>query len=269
MKKHFLLLFVASSCLASCAKTNLLYDDNAYNSPIFDENYYTNWEGIDNLEIRSTTTFAAPYSSFDGLDGLNKGDVGNYKWSGTEEEMWGYHNNLDLIEPAFSYGVLSKLYDGRVRCDGYYQKSRVQLNKTGYATYFPKSLLSTKFIAFAARGGTSTPQSLLDSNDKKGLLIDFKMSFYIHINNDSKYDKVVFEYSNVPLVTDAGGATNLVSFYLADIKANLANAVAMSLEWECKSDIAKYNITDDYKDKEKDHLAVMLYEVFLGQSTWH
>lgn len=265
MKKKILLLALTSLLLVGCSKTELLYKPNAYNSPIFDENYYLERDNIDSLKIENNIPgICSTPQSHDGLSGLSPLDVGSYKWKDYEKNnMWGYHNNLDGINESFNYGILSKLYDGRVRCDGLYQQSRVQLNKTGYATYFPKTLVNSKFIAFACRGGTTLENPL-----HMELEFNFTLSFYIHITGSSAYNKITFKLNGIPVQTDNGGNTNLVSFYLPD-KDFLNGAVAMSFEWECiDPHLNMYNLTDDYTIKEKDHLALMLYEVFIPQSTW-
>ena len=44
----------------------------------------------------------------------------------------------------------------------------------------------------------------------------------------------------------------------------------MSFEWNSSDErLALRNVTDDYTNKEKHHLALMLYEVFIGDSTWY
>ena len=274
MKKKYLLIPSLVVCLTSCSKTNLLYKENAYNSPIFDENYYTDRADIDSLEIQNTLVLAQDFHSEDGLGGLSKDDIGDYVWNSYEKEkMYGYHNNLDSIEESFNYGILSKLYDGRVRCDGYFQLSRVQLNKTGYATYFPKTLYESTYFAFACRGGTTLekPMGCGPTFDSKNpaMKFNFIISFYLKINNSIKYDKISFVLKNVNVQVDNGGNTNLVSFYLP-FAGFLQGAVAMSMEFECVDErMTTYNLTDDYQDKEKDHLALMLYEVFLPKSTWY
>lgn len=278
MKKKNLFLSFLVFTLTSCSKTNLLYKEDAYNSPIFDENYYTEREDIDSLALATTRT--APivfWDSQDGLGAINQGDHNREKrpWISSEKsEEFGYHNNLSGIEKSFNYGILSKLFDGRVRCEGYYQKSRVQLNKTGFAMYFPKSLVSANYIAFACRGGTTLNVPLgfgpyfNSESSNQALSMNFTLSFYIHISNSSEYEKVVYPLNNVNIQVDNHGSTNLVYFSL--MPNELTGAVAMSLEWNSNDPrLEEYNLTDDYTNKEKDHLALMLYEVFIGESIWY
>lgn len=290
MKKKILLIPFVSIFLASCSKTNLLYDENAYNSPIFDENYYTNREDIDSLSLSNTTVLPVLWSSEDGLSTINSAghNPENRPWltyddENHHQEEFGYHNNLSTIDESFSYGILSKLYDGRVRCEGYFQKSRVQLSDCGYATYFPKSLQTAHYFAFACRGATSLKEDLEYSSRfepeftpegnpnpnyaKRALSVNFTISFYIHISNSEQYKKIVYNLNNVNIQVDNHGYTNLVYFSL--LETELTGAVAMSFEWSSNDPrLVEKNLSTNYQDKEKDHLALMLYEVFIGESTW-
>ena len=81
------------------------------------------------------------------------------------------------------------MFDGRVRCEQLYQKSRVQLDKTGFAMYFPKSLVSAKYLGFACRGGTNLDEKSGDHFAHDDLKVNFSWSFYIH-RDDGQYDKI-------------------------------------------------------------------------------
>ena len=269
MNKKTPLLLLAVLAITGCAKTKLLYDENAYNYPQFDKNYYLEWEGIKDLSLEDER-FGA-YTSLESISDTGAVIKDGYTWGSLEEEKYekqfGYNNNLSKIEKKFSYGITSKLFDGRVRCEGLYQKSRVQLDKSGFAMYFPKQLVSTSYLGFAVRGGTDYNKGL-NLDDFK---FNFNWSFYIHLD-DGKYQKVSYNLPNVAIPTDNGGNTAYVNFkpYMDTTFSEISGAVAMSFEWECVDErfYAKTDLTDDYTDKEKHHLAVMLYEVFIGDSTW-
>ena len=264
--------------LASCAKTNRLYDDNAYNHAEFDLNYYLEWEDIDELNIANeyqgpkSDFSSCAYSSEDDPPHVVIGGVETeYTWDGEKETQFGYNNNLSKTEKKFSYGVTSKLFDGRVRCESLYQKSRVQLDKSGFAMYFPKQLLSTKYLGFACRGGTDYPQGQEFSHND--LNVNFEWSFYIHLNT-SEYNKITYKLNDVKIPVDNGGNTTFVNFtpYFDDTFSELYGAVAMSFRWEVNDEekmATRPDLTDDYTQKEKHHLALMLYEVFIGDSIWH
>ena len=195
--------------------------------------------------------------------------MGDYTWGGVKETQFGYNNNLSKIEKKFNYGITSKLFDGRVRCEGLYQKSRVQLDKSGFAMYFPKSLLTASYLGFACRGGTDFEAGQEFAHDD--LNVDFTWSFIIH-RDDGKYNKVVYTLDDVKIPVDNGGNTAFVNFvpYFGDNFDEIHRAVAMSFEWKADDPrLLDRNLTDDYTQKEKHHLALMLYEVFIGDSTWY
>ena len=277
MNKKLPLLLLASIALTSCAKTERLYTENQYNSPVFDENYYTDWEGIDKVnvteesagQIHSLDYSIQQESSLVTIGGRQmKTESGqDAKWGGLKEEQFGYSNNLSKTEKKFNYGVTSKLFDGRVRCEGYYQKSRVQVDKSGFAMYFPKALKQTKYLAFACRGGTDFPAG--QEFQHTDLKINVEWSFYIHLSS-SLYKKITYNVNNIEIPVDNGGNTALISFvpYL-DVFDELYDATAMSFKWTANdSRVAERDLTDDYSQKEKHHLALMLYEVFIGDSIW-
>ena len=273
MNKKIPLLILGAITLASCAKTNLLYDKNAYNLPEFDKNYYTEWEDIKSLQIGSNINMfysSLHYSSEDKIY-IGTEEINDYTWGGVKDEQFGYNNNLSKKEKKFSYGITSKLFDGRVRCEGLYQKSRVQLDKSGFAMYFPKSLVSAKYLGFACRGGTNLDEKNGDQFAHDDLKINVSWSFYIH-RDDGQYDKIVYNLNDVLIPVDNGGNTAFVNFtpYIDNNFLELSGAVAMSFEWSSNDErLASKDLTDDYTQKEKNHLALMLYEVFIGDSTWY
>ena len=281
MNKKLPLLLLGAVALTSCAKTERLYTENQYNSPVFDENYYTDWEGVENIEA---TNVGGAYSHLDysvqnesSAVKIGGEEVEGYKWGGLKEEQFGYNHNLAKVEKKFNYGVTSKLFDGRVRCEGYYQKSRVQVDKSGFAMYFPKALKQAKYLAFACRGGTDYPagQEFRYSN----LKINVEWSFYIHVDS-STYSKVTYKLNQIEVPVDNGGNTAFISFtpFYDQVFTELYDATAMSFKWEyadtkIQDEIDNGNLThkdlvDDYSQKEKHHLALMLYEVFIGDSIW-
>lgn len=241
MKNKIVLLSLIAIALCSCSKTKELYKEHAYNSPVFDENYYTEMNGVDSLLISKESTFVkSPMITPIYENITNK-------------------TNLGEVDSSFKYGYLSKLYDGRLKCDGYYQLSRVQLNKTGYGTFFPKQLKECATFGIALRGGSSCDVPL-----RTELAFDLHISFYIHISNSEQYEKVNYELSNVKITTDNGGSTQMISFFNY---GEIDGAVGMSMSFDMKEP-TRTNLTDDMNNKEKEHVSLMLYEVILSDSIW-
>lgn len=278
MKKKYILALVPF-LLAGCSKTNNLYGAMDYNYndiKLFDNNYYTDWNGIDKVSIRSQIP-GFVMSDVTSQDGLTEEYKNKYTWADykldTDPPFFGQSFCLGNVDESFKdTGILSKLFDGRVRCDGKNQtKLRVQLAKNGFAMYFPKILVECEEIAFACRGATTCENPLeLGPAPGVGLAFNFELSFYIHIENSEQYDKLTYNLVNIPVQCDNHGNTNLVSFKIP--KLALENCVAMSFKWDSNdSRLATYNLADVSEDpqKEKNHLALMLYEFFLLNSKWY
>ena len=257
MKKKYLILPLLGMILVGCRKTDESFEHGRYNSSNFDNNYYTEWNGVDKVEIDKTTTILNPFYVKEVA-----GNFGEYDFE---------VKNLIKEEDRFSYGYLSKLYDGRLTCDGYYTLSRVQLNKTGYGTFFPREYHGSESFGFALRGGTTIPDNMAKPKHVK---INATFSFYIRKENTSVYDRVNIVFENLDILTDRGGDTTYVLMPFTDtIVSSLYGADAMSFNYELVSgQYSGFDITDDYTsdpNKEKEHFCVMLYEVLLPQSTWY
>lgn len=283
MKRRYLTLLMFIPFLAGCTKTDELYANYAYNSSNFMENYYTEHNGVDQLKVATNQEFTLQnsygYNSSNSLKYVRAVDnPENYPWSEPPENYsneFGRHNNLTGIDSSFAYGYLSKLYDGRVRCEGKYELSRVQLDRTGYATFFPKKLENYRLFAFSLRGATDFYKDNLPSPFGGKCKIDINIKFYKHILNSDQYDVVTLKLDDVEIPVDAGGSTNLVSVYLADDNADgtrtllyapITETVAMSFDFSLKTTVS--GLSDDSKAESDHHFAVMLYEVLFPKSTW-
>lgn len=293
-KKPFIFLLTALA-LTSCNKTDLLYGANAYNSPVFDENYYTEWEDIKEIDKKASKNKVQHiYMNDDDpshrdqyfcSDLTGEGEkirigekhekdiddeiVTKYSWAGDKSKQFGYNNNLAKIEPKFSYGITSKLFDGRVRCESLYQKSRVQLGDSGFAMYFPKLLVSSRYLGIACRGGTNYYESKLPDFSHSDLKVEFNWTFYIHLTN-GEYKKFEYIIKGAKIPVDNGGNTAFINFKPWFDVNELQSAAAMSFTWKCVDERMPADLTTNYKDKtKKHHLALMLYELFIGDSTWH
>lgn len=283
MKKKYLTLLIFVPFLVGCTKTDELYADYAYNSSNFMENYYLEHNGVDQLSVASNEEYTLQntfgYNSSNSLKYVKAEDnPENYPWAESSENYpneFGRHNNLTSIDSSFAYGYLSKLYDGRVRCEGKYELSRVQLDKGGYATFFPKKLENYRLFAFSLRGATDFYKDNLPSPFGGKCKIDINIKFYKHILNSEQYNVVTLKLVDVEIPVDAGGSTNLVTVYLAEdlpdgtrqlFYSPITETVAMSFDFTLKT--VKQGLSDDSKVESDHHFAVMLYEVMFPKSTW-
>lgn len=275
--KHILLPLIAVT-LCGCSKTDKLYKLGAYESPYFNSNYYLKDDTANFVVSKEIEHHPLELNASNSLDGIRASDRGGYLWEdlagNKPEKLWSYHNNLGRVDEAFKKGAISKLYDGRVRCDGLQQKSRAQLDKIGYNAKFPLTMSDCDYFAFSCRGGTTLAEHTLKDKKITALKYNFKVGFFTKDSeNSGQYIKHIYKLNDLLIETDNDSATDLVSFYIEkkeNGKSVLEDTVAMSIEWECvDTHLDEFNLTDSRLVKEKDHLAIMLYEVFLGNSTWY
>lgn len=280
MKQKILFLCLVSLTLVGCSKTSELYGKSQYNSVNFDENYYLNWDKVDEIEINNRPiNYNVDYkvqksNENSGVIDLKIGsqnynpenDVYIDKYAEVHDKEFGYNHCMSKTtnNKDFKYGVTSKLFDGRVWCEGLYNLSRVQVNKSGFAMRFTKYLLDAKYLAFSVRGGTD----FLDSEEfgRHNITIDFVWSFY-RLNGDA-YERINYNFKNLNIPVDNNTETAFVFAGpgFMDFAYEIGKSEAFSIEWSCYD--LPDNVTDDYRIKEKHHLSLMLYELIIGESVW-
>ena len=299
-KKRLLTILLFPFILCGCGEAvSDLYEKDAFNTGRFMDNYYLRWNNVDKIQPSKTYNYDATSITTVGvadrvtgrIDGIREEDqkYGNVllDWDSDRPVAdygigYGPTKNMTSIDNAFAHGYLSKLYDGRIRCDGYQARSRVQLDSTGYATYFPKELTSYKYFAFFARGGTTCERTF-----KVFPIFDVNVTFYTHDSATNIYEAHSISMNNLQIRTNDGGLTNIVSFYFDDLfgtgwETKLSHSVAMSFTFHVsnygeagyrydKSDaVPLTDITDTVTDDTKEHkMCLMLYEVMIPDSTWY
>ena len=283
-----------SSLLVCCNKTKELYAQGAYDTGNFDTDYYLEYNNIDKVDISKEQSYTleglevsspGPKERLENIarkdqtvDGTEDGELLDWFEDNPKTGVgtkFGPTKSMNKINNKFSYGILSKLYDGRVHCDGYYAKSRVQLNKTGFGTFFPAELKSAKYFGVSVRSKVG-----VDGFKNSLATVNFHFSFYRHITNSTSYEKYNVDVPSVNIkVADGAAKGQLLAFYFDTptlYQMPLDGIVGMSMSFELDSfhaasaeDIATFGEpTDDMNDKEKPHFAIYLYEVLFPDSTW-
>ena len=184
--------------------------------------------------------------------------------------LYGQTKKLNLLNSAFSRGYLSKLYNGQIQCDAWSSYSLVELDKSGYGTFFPVELHSASYFAFSCRGGSDTP-----SNSGRLSRFDINVTFY-KLENEG-YTGTTFTLDNVPLETNISAEhTSLVGFYFDEVGYDPSGVVGMSVTYSLKEDIALVEAddvyicpSDDFDDDASYHTALIMLEVFFPDSEWN
>ncbi len=225
-----LLVSVLSSCGYGLSET---YAGDAYNSTVFQENYYREWnkaidENNENNSIVETTSRNLSYSRdstftsyYDEIvtsvdedtatlayekDLYSKSKPDYYLGTG-----YGPTKKLSRTEDSFKYGYVSKLFDGQMFCWGYYQQSRIQMDGDGFGFLFDKE---------------GTP------SDDAYFALNFKASYDYTTTGqyDFNYDGVIDEdetINDLYKVLDDGSVLT---------KSNLTTSVNFTVSFYCKTD---------------------------------
>ena len=286
-RKSFLALiatfaFVLTGCMNDVAE---LYEGHAYDTGDFAENYYSTWN--DNLK-NSVATVAKTYdvTSINSFQ-IDKDEDFNQLWepdgyrSGTTEPYsflidtphedagvgYGPSNNLISVDEAFARGFLSRLYDGRIQCDGYYAKSRVQIDGAGYGALFPKEMVNYRYFALSVRGAD------MSVNYNFFVNVNINLTFYVYNHDIALYVPYLFQMKNLPIKTNYNSQVTIFGFYFAGVMGAdvnlLKRASGMSITFSLEGDYEDYTIDREDETEGKEHFALMLYEVLLPKSSWN
>jgi len=230
---------------------------------------------------------AVEYPSDDGTssplqwlyNGMDKEPSGIGQWVDNTPlvgKVYGQTKKMSLIDSSFSKGILSKLYNGQIRCDAWSSYAYLQLDQHGYGALFPKELSQADYFAMVVRGGSNTEGTI----GGRLSTFDIQVSFYKFPYATQKYDKYTFNLSQIKLETNVSAEnTSLVGFYFDDFDFDPEGIVGMSITYSINDDsdakayidgVLQPVITSSDMDTASDYyLCLMLYEVFFPDSTWN
>ena len=287
-KADFALLFTFAFVLTGCMNDVAeLYEGHAYDTGVFSENYYSIWNdslknsvapvaktyevtAANSFQIEQDSDFAQLWSPDGFADGKAKPYYSYFADTPHEDAGYGYgsSNNLIALDDAFARGFLSRLYDGRIHCDGItYAQTRVQIDGSGYGTLFPKEMMSYRYFALSLRGADES------SNYDFAMDVNINLTFYVYNHDSALYVPYLFQMKNFPIMTNSGGRTTIVGFYFAGVMGADVNLIrrasGMSITFSLEGDYEDYTIDREDTTEGKEHFALMLYEVLLPKSTWN
>lgn len=294
-----LLLAPLALCLTSCIDPNEVYEQDAYNNPIFTENYYriypkeirpidsendSNNITIDNVnhkEIKlGASQFVTRYEDAVRFDNdITKLEYDFDESTGTDYDIKGYgpEKKLAGIDDQFKYGYISKLFDGRLFCNGNFQLSRVQMDERGFGVLFQKELINKDYFACNFKMAANDAEKKIivpnhGSNPEDAEQYDsditLKVTFYLRDGNTYTPQVVSMDIDDVPtnrFESNSNSSYVFCAFSLKDIDLTRCCGFSMSYELRYNAFIEKTKV--EHPDTRLDH-AIMLYEVFLPNSTW-
>ncbi len=183
--------------------------------------------------------------------------------------LYGQSKKLNLLNSAFSRGYLSKLYNGQIQCDAWSSYSLVELDKSGYGTFFPVELHAASYFAFSCRGGSDTPSNT-------GRLSRFGINITFYKLENEGYTGTTFALADVPLETNISAEhTSLVGFYFDELGYDPSGVIGMSVTYSLKEDKVLIDgeyvyPSDDFDDTSAlYHTGLIMLEVFFPDSEWN
>lgn len=293
---RFKLLLIAPSILLTSCGYGLkeVYNGIPYNSSVFTENYFNVWDkrikpNAEGNKITVTKNIKeldkTKDNVFTSIKDSEFKNVDDY-WG---KYCYGYDKEYDLesvpegqvefgptiamntLDDSFKYGIVSKMFDGQLFCNGDFQRSRTQVEPTnndsgkGLGVLFAKeSNDATYFLMNFKCALVKSNGDLLPS----GLSSDVRLNIGLIYKNDTGYTfaPVTYVVENVPTNSGDGHGDSRFNSYVC-FGFSLANLdkerlIGFSIQYEKISD------NSGLSDDETLH-AIMLYEVSFPYSSWH
>lgn len=296
MKKlsPFKLLLIAPSILLTSCGYGLkeVYEGRPYDSTNFFENYYEVWNDkinpykennkiTDLREERALDTEKdLVFTSFeDGNLRKNDGNWSSYNYycdlDETPDGSKRYGPSVKMInyDESFKYGVVSKLFDGQLFCNGYYANARMQVRpqnegkNSGFAVLFSKECDNATYISMSFKCSlvTATNQNINAGHS------DLKLHISFIYKNDTGYTYVPVSYEVDHVPTNSGDsrlapeqrANKYICFGFSLANIGKERLVGFSFQYEKISDTISGSMSED------TYHALMLYEVSFPYTTWH
>lgn len=268
MKKRTLLVSMLSLvCLTGCvvSKDNTYFKTD-YNDKVFANNYYkikeesivnnikkTNNIALDKINnqvfetYEELKTFGAEFDSKVANNEVKYDSILHFN-SNTD---YGEKNCLGNIDDSFNHGILSKLADGLMFCDGKtYQGVRVQIDQEGFVHEYGKKCLYADYFALSFKAGSDYTNSL----HANSATYDIKLNIKFYIQDGDKFIENICSYTMSSIVRDR--------YYLFGFK--LTKDMAENL----KGLGISYDLVNTTEDASLDH-CLHLYETLFVNSIWY
>ena len=282
-KKAKYLLLLPITMITSCGYSlSYIVEGNLYNSPVFSENYYQHWDNeLKNSSLKSNNDVSSnAITSYQDIGNVDPNFAIDNPYKYVDE--YGMEYRMNKLDESFNYGVQSKLFDGRVFCERYFQRSRVQTDENGFSVRFAKESDELHYFAMQFKATTDNALDCYPVNSNEISIYD-PLDHNVHDNalrHDSHVNMTISLYcKNGSIIEkhqfnstiDFNGTTNdgdYYVFYAFDLEGyNLSRLVGFSVEYTVQDDLIDWNKNKGL-ETEIDY-ALFIYEVFLPYTYWH
>lgn len=281
MKKLYKLipLLVAGIALSACGYSlRELYNGDSYNSPNFLENYYSVKESsFDNAKLSKKTELNSNQVFLKFGDEKFKELVPSYdsydykdqkKWLYSDKKFYGEEVKMSKFDDTFKYGMISKLFDGQLFCDGDYQLSRMQLNETGFSTKFKKEGSNFDYFMMNFKGATvlKTPDGC--KIVPESFMMNVNLDLKVYMNSDSG---LIYEEITCPISFKANNIDTESQYFCFGFSMkndfSFERVVGVSLGYELTS-LEMISGSLIAVDPSLYYTSMFLYEMSMPNSIW-
>lgn len=287
IKSKFLIL-LPTLLLTGCGYgLKEVYPGTVYNSPDYYQNFYREWDKNVNyhkdnskVENKEETVYQLDetndlvFTKFSDANFLAvQPDRDNYSYPYDIYEpldgklSYGQTFALSKNEQSFKYGYTSKLFNGQMFCNGTYEIARVQIDESGFGMEFSKEIEQYSYFALNFKASLDYRKNGESTNIPSHYSsVNLIVNFYCKTDNQ-KYHRVPVQYQIDNIATNSPETLfgeNYVFFGFSLENINIDRCVGVSIEYQLLSDEYK----NAHPDEEWTH-CLLLYELFLPNSTWH
>lgn len=266
-KRIFVVSALLSVLLSGCAiSMDNTYKRSDYNDTVFANNYYKIKDKNIINNIKQTNTFTLDktndcvFENYEELKALGTdfdNKVANDEVTydslifSNRNTTYGTVNCLGNIDDSFNHGILSKLTDGMLFCDGdTYQGVRVQIDKDGFVHEYEKKCLYADYFALSFKPGSDYTNNLYPPS----ATYDIKLNIKFYIEDGDKFVENICSYTM--------NSVSRNKYYLFGFK--LTKNMAQNI----KGLGISYDLVNSNEDASVDH-CLHLYETLFVNSSWY
>lgn len=253
--KHKFLLFLPLFILSSCGlEINNSVSFKIDGSGIWNDNYYTKFDA--SIKEKETTKIYLDkdsnkiFTSYTDSNFLDLETDHTLTYEDFEENSFGNKRKLSLINPLVKNGFVSKLFDGQLFCNGYYERARIQINEEGFSSSFYKPLQSASYLFLNFKSALDFKQHHPTAHKSD---ITLNISFYGEKN-------VSYIYSLKDVTSNSGNDYIFFGFSLENLDIKGMDSFSISYQLD----------KDEYIESEGIEIphALFLYEFGFGNPTF-
>ena len=317
MKKSFLfkLLIIAPALIVTSCGYGLkeVYSGIPYNSTNYFYNYFNVWNnkinpysGNNDINVKKEETVLDLDENkvFTSIKDANfkrcDPDWDTYVYTYDKDAVPTLEENKHLkpygptvcmtkLDDSFKYGVVSKMFDGQMFCNGDFQMSRTQVEPTNQGKENGFGVLFSKESNNASYFMMNFKCSVVYKNyqNLSTYYSDLDLHVGIYLKNDIGYTYMPITYSVDKVPTNSGdehfmepyvGRYDMyVCFGFSLEKFDTSRLAGFSLQYEYKDIFKKNAPNEEHPDywyekasfQEDIYHSIMLYEVSFPKTTWH